>query len=64
VHDREIKAITDNKAKATFQNTVALETSGVDLTRARTIFYNLTGSNTNPTLQALQALHLFFSAQR
>jgi peptidyl-dipeptidase Dcp len=39
VHDREIKAITDNKAKATFQNTVlALETSGVDLTRARTIF--------------------------
>ena len=55
VHDKEIKAIADNPAKATFQNTVlALETSGVDLKRATTVFYNLTGSNTNPSLQALQ----------
>ncbi|MBC5839394.1 M3 family metallopeptidase [Flavobacterium sp. F-392] len=56
VHDKEIMAIADNSAKATFQNTVlALETSGVDLKRATSVFYNLTGSNTNPTLQALQA---------
>ena len=56
VHDKEIMAIADNPAKPTFQNTVlALETSGVDLKRARGIFYNLTGSNTNPVLQALQA---------
>lgn len=55
-HDKEILAIANNPAKATFQNTVlALETSGVDLKRATGVFYNLTGSNTNPTLQALQA---------
>ncbi|NGY38209.1 M3 family metallopeptidase [Flavobacterium sp. XN-5] len=55
-HDKEIMAIANNSAKATFQNTVlALETSGVDLKRATGVFYNLTGSNTNPTLQALQA---------
>jgi peptidyl-dipeptidase Dcp len=56
VHDKEIMAIANNTAKPTFQNTVlAFETSGVDLKRASSIFYNLTGSNTNPTLQALQA---------
>jgi peptidyl-dipeptidase Dcp len=56
VHDKEIMAIATNPAKPTFQNTVlALETSGVDLKRAAGVFYNLTGSNTNPTLQALQA---------
>lgn len=55
-HDKEIKAIAENSAKATFQNTVlALETSGVDLKRASGIFYNLTGSNTNPALQELEA---------
>lgn len=56
VHDKEIMAIATNPAKPTFQNTVlALETSGVDLKRAAGVFYNLTGSNTNATLQALQA---------
>lgn len=56
VHDEEVKKITSNKAKPTFMNTVvALETSGVDLTRASSDFYNLTGSNTNPTLQAIEA---------
>jgi peptidyl-dipeptidase Dcp len=55
-HDKEIMAIANNPAKPTFQNTVlAFETSGVDLKRATIVFYNLTGSNTNPTLQALQA---------
>ncbi|WP_348825301.1 M3 family metallopeptidase [Flavobacterium aestuarii] len=52
---QEIEAIADNPAKPTFQNTVlALETSGVVLSRATGIFYNLTGSNTNPTLQAIE----------
>jgi peptidyl-dipeptidase Dcp len=56
VHDKEIAAIANNPAAPTFQNTVlAFETSGVDLKRATTVFYNLTGSNTNPTLQDLQA---------
>ena len=54
VHDKEIDAIANNLDKPTFENTVlALETSGVDLNRAVGIFSNLTGSNTNPTLQAI-----------
>jgi peptidyl-dipeptidase Dcp len=56
VHTKEVMAIANNPAKPSFQNTVlALETSGVDLKRATGVFYNLTGSNTNPILQALQA---------
>jgi peptidyl-dipeptidase Dcp len=56
VHVQEVEAIANNSAKPTFQNTVlALEISGVDLNRAVGIFYNLTGSNTNPTLQAIEA---------
>lgn len=56
MHDQEIAKIATNKAKPTFMNTVvALETSGVDLNRAATVFYNLTGSNTNPTLQSIEA---------
>ena len=55
-HDQEVKKIATNKAKPTFMNTVvALETSGVDLNRATSDFYNLTGSNTNPTLQSIEA---------
>ena len=54
IHDKEIEKIATNSAKPTFQNTVlALELSGVDLNRAMGVFYNLTGSNTNPTLQAI-----------
>jgi peptidyl-dipeptidase Dcp len=54
-HDEEIDAIANNTAKPTFENTVlALEISGEDLTRATTIFYNLTGSNTNPVLQKIE----------
>ncbi|MBC7846517.1 MAG: M3 family metallopeptidase [Flavobacterium sp.] len=56
IHDQEIDKIANNTAKPTFGNTVlALETSGVDLGRATGVFYNLTGSNTNPTLQAIEA---------
>jgi peptidyl-dipeptidase Dcp len=54
IHDKEIQQIANNTAKPTFENTVlALELSGVDLNRAAGIFSNLTGSNTNPTLQAI-----------
>lgn len=54
VHDKEINAIANNLEKPTFKNTVlALELSGVDLYRAVGIFSNLTGSNTNSRLQAL-----------
>ncbi len=53
-NDEEVLAIANNSAKPNFQNTVlALELSGVDLGRAVTIFGNMTGSNTNPTLQKL-----------
>ena len=52
---KEIEAIANNPAKPTFENTVlALENSGEVLKRAQIIFYNLTGSNTNPTLQKLE----------
>jgi peptidyl-dipeptidase Dcp len=33
---------------------LAIETSGEDLNRAMLVFSNLTGSNTNPTLQAIE----------
>lgn len=55
MHDAEIEKIATNKSKPTFQNTVlALEIAGVDLGRAQGVFYNLTGSNTNPTLQKIE----------
>lgn len=54
-HEAEIEAIAHNPAAPTFENTVvALEKSGEVLKRAQTVFYNLTSSNTNPTLQALE----------
>lgn len=55
MHDKEIEDITNNPDKPTFQNTVvAIETSGENLNRATGIFYNLTGSNTNETLQKIE----------
>jgi len=55
VSSAELEKIANNPAKPTFQNTVlALEIMGEDLSRATGIFYNLTGSNTNPTLQAIE----------
>jgi peptidyl-dipeptidase Dcp len=56
IHDQEIDQIANNPAKPTFENTVlALEISGVDFNRALGLFQNLSGSNTNPTLQAIEA---------
>ncbi|MEO8150776.1 MAG: M3 family metallopeptidase [Bacteroidia bacterium] len=56
IHDAQIEKIANNTDRPTFENTVlALEISGQGLTRASNVFYNLTASNTNPTLQALEA---------
>ena len=50
----EITKIASNKAAPTFDNTiVAMERSGQLLGRVRAVFYTLTGSYTNDTLQAL-----------
>jgi peptidyl-dipeptidase Dcp len=52
---KEIDAIARNSAAPTFENTiVAMERSGELLTRATTVFGNLTASNTNPQLEELQ----------
>lgn len=51
----EIEKIATNTAAPTFENTIlSLETSGEVLKRAQIIFFNLTGSNTNPALQKLE----------
>lgn len=51
----EIDKIANNTAAPTFENTLlALENSGEVLKRAQLVFYNLTGSNTNPALQKLE----------
>jgi peptidyl-dipeptidase Dcp len=50
----EVVAIANNKAGPTFDNTiVAMERSGQLLTRVQTVFYNLVGTNTNDTMNAL-----------
>ena len=65
-HLKEIEAIATNAEKPTFDNTiVALERAGKLLGRVSTIFSNLTGTNTNDELQALQkALSPKLSAHR
>ncbi|MCK5741428.1 MAG: M3 family metallopeptidase, partial [Chlorobi bacterium] len=51
---KEIKAIAKNKAAPTFENTiVALEKTGKALDKVSNVFYNLTSSNTNKKLQAI-----------
>jgi peptidyl-dipeptidase Dcp len=54
-HLTEIDAIANNPTEPTFENTVvALELSGELLTKASSIFWNMTGAHTNDTLQALE----------
>ena len=54
-HLAEIDPIANSTDAPTFENTiVALERSGKELTRATSIFYNLTGSATNDSLQAIK----------
>jgi len=54
-HAAEIDAIATETAPATFANTVvAMERAGQALERVAGVFYNLTGSHTNPELQAIE----------
>jgi peptidyl-dipeptidase Dcp len=53
--EKEAEAIAKQTEKPTFENTiVALEKMGQLLDRARRIFSNFTGANTNPTLQKIE----------
>ena len=53
---QEVDAIAKNPAPATLENTlVALERSGATLTRVARVFSNLTASDSNEVLQALEA---------
>ncbi len=63
---KEIDAIANNAEKPTFDNTIiAMEKSGRTLTRATTVFFNLVGTDTNPTREKLQADYApKFSAHR
>jgi peptidyl-dipeptidase Dcp len=52
---REMRAIADNPAPATIENTfVAMEKSGELLNRVQAAFSGVTGANTNPTLEQVQ----------
>ncbi|HET9448109.1 MAG TPA: M3 family metallopeptidase, partial [Steroidobacteraceae bacterium] len=52
---KEIDAIAKNSAAPTYENTiVAMERSGELLTRVTAVFGNLSASNTNPQIEALQ----------
>src|SRR5690606_28080965 len=52
----EVEAIAAHTEAPSFENTiVAMEQTGRDLTRATNIFFNLTGSATNDSLQAVKA---------
>ncbi len=54
-HLKEVEAIANNPAKPTFENTiVALEKAGPLLDRVSTVFFSLSGANTNPEMQKLQ----------
>ncbi len=55
IHNKEIAQITNNPQPATFANTIeALEWSGDKLNNVSNVFFNMTGANTNPTLQKLE----------
>jgi len=52
----EVRAIADNTAAASFENTLLpLEKSGALLDRATQAFHGVTGANTDPTLRARRA---------
>ena len=55
-HRAEIDAIADAKDAPTFDNTiVAMEKSGQLLNRATTVFFNLSGANTNDDIEKIQS---------
>jgi len=52
----EMETIADQADAATFENTVvAMEKTGQILDRATTVFFSLTGADTNPTREKLEA---------
>lgn len=52
---KDLDAIANNKAAPTFQNTIeAMERSGELLTRTANAFFNLTGSDGTPEIQAVE----------
>ena len=54
-HAAEVEAIARDEGKPDFANTVAaLERAGEALDRVASTFFNLTGSHTNPALQAIE----------
>ena len=54
MHHKEIQAITSNKSKPNFENTIAaLDYSGETLNRISSIFYGLTSAETSPELQSV-----------
>jgi peptidyl-dipeptidase Dcp len=54
---QEVEAIADNPAAPTFENTlVALEKSGRLLDRVSSVFFGVTGANTDPELQKVQGI--------
>lgn len=54
-HNAEIDAIAGNADEPNFANTIeAMERAGDTLDRVAAVFWNLTGSNTNDALQALE----------
>lgn len=54
-HKAEVEKILSNTASPNFGNTIAaMEKSGALLTRVLRVFYNLTSSDTNPELQAIE----------
>lgn len=54
VQTEEINKIANDTSEPTFENTIlAMENSGQLLKRVSSVFFNLTSSNTNDTLQAL-----------
>ena len=56
VNRAEVDKIADAKTKPTFENTIVpMERSGELLTRAAKVFFALTQSNTNDTLQKVEA---------
>lgn len=52
----DFERIANNHHKPTFKNTIeALERSGMLLNKVANVFYNISGANTNPTLQKINS---------
>ena len=55
MHNEEINDIIENKEEPSFENIiVAMERSGSLLSRVSTVFFNLSGSTTNPKIQEIE----------